>query len=625
MTAWTSPRRRICLLWRMACLLLLLMTGTRSAVAQTAPDSTTVYRLEVSDLCSTYGVDARLLKQEGGLADIMDSLKGVEPNAYPLMSQWCRQQRLRLRRMATSLRNDYTLHDGTLWIDSAHCIPQAGKGLALLDEMAERLMVEASAYDELEQRRLEAERQAAAERQQAEQRRLQEALTARLEADKDSIRTLHKQIVTICDARGVTDKGRIKELKDIYYAYLSVYNKYELSNPSTDDEHFRRLDDLRTFQCDLLDSVLGMNSFAARITAFEQTLRLRTGKVHTEVYKSYMRAFKNVQVPVTFKSISEYRQYTDQLRDLLEVQQSYLYVVDLRDSISQGTAQLQLRCSKRHRDVYNSYKDLLDEFNSVPSYTNLAESRRFIDRMHSFMHLQEAYASAVERLEIISMRGDSIVLACPKNIGDVATAYRDLEGSTDLTPRFINQASIDRYEQLLDDFEAVQRLYADVIGVRSTIASNGSRITTARSAPRGLVAGYRQMLKYTNLTPYFNSPSSGRDFINSLNHFIGIQEKFLTIERNDEQIDEKTRQLHLAFKEYSHLRKAYERMLKLYDYELSLLNEADINTLLKHQEGTLAMQASFEAVAASSEKSDYNLRLKGVKETDKIKLIMGIR
>ena len=133
------------------------------------------------------------------------------------------------------------------------------------------------------------------------------------------------------------------------------------------------------------------------------------------------------------------------------------------------------------------------------------------------------------------------------------------------------------------------------------------------------------MLKYTNLTPYFNSPASGRDFINTLNHFIEIQEKFLTILGNYETINEKTRQFRLAFKDYANLRKAYERMLKNFDYELTILSEADINTLLKHQEVTIAMQQRFEEVNNSADKGDYNLRLKGVKEIDKIRLIMGIK
>ena len=609
---------------RYAIILLLSLVASR-VTAQTGPDSTQVFRIDISDLCSTYQADPRLLRNENSLTYIMDSLQGVEPNAYPLMGQWCRQQRMRLRRMANSLRNDYTLKDNTLWIDSTHCILQASNGLALLDRVAERLQEEALRYDELEMKRIEEERLAAAERQRAEALRIQQEKDNRLEASKDSVRTLHKQIISICDAKGVTDKARIKHLKDIFYAYLSVYNKYELSNPSTDDDHFKQLDDLRLFQCDLLDSVLGINSFATRIASFDNTLHFRTGKMHTEVYKSYLRAFKNVQIPVNFKSISEYRQYTDQLRALLKVQQAYLTVVELRDSINNNSTQLQIQCSKRHRDVYNSYKDLQEEFNSIPSFTTLPESQRFIAKLRDFIKLQQSYMAAVLRLETISMRGDSIVLACPKNINDVALAYKELVSTTELTPHFINQASTDRFNQILDDFESVQRLYGTVMQVRNVISSNGTRITTARNAPHGLVAGYRQMLKYTNLTPYFNSPASGRDFINTLNHFIEIQEKFLTILGNYETINEKTRQFRLAFKDYANLRKAYERMLKNFDYELTILSEADINTLLKHQEVTIAMQQRFEEVNNSADKGDYNLRLKGVKEIDKIRLIMGIK
>ena len=151
------------------------------------------------------------------------------------------------------------------------------------------------------------------------------------------------------------------------------------------------------------------------------------------------------------------------------------------------------------------------------------------------------------------------------------------------------------------------------------------RVTSSKNAPKGLIAGYKQMMKYTDFTPHFSNIEAGEDFIKLLNHFIDIQNKFIKIVDDNNIIDNNGKQFRSAFKLYPNIYKAYERLLKTYDYELNILSEADINSYMRHQESILAMQEQFKIVANSLEKEDYNNRLKKVKETDKIKLIMGIK
>ena len=71
-------------------------------------NDTAIVYLSARDLCSSYQVDGRIFDDENRLSMIMDSLQQVQPNAYPLMVQWCRQQRMRINRMSNSLKNDYT-------------------------------------------------------------------------------------------------------------------------------------------------------------------------------------------------------------------------------------------------------------------------------------------------------------------------------------------------------------------------------------------------------------------------------------------------------------------------------------------------------------------------------------
>lgn len=587
-------------------------------------NDTAIVYLSARDLCSSYQVDGRIFDDENRLSMIMDSLQQVQPNAYPLMVQWCRQQRMRINRMSNSLKNDYTREGDNIWLDSVHCITDAATFLVRMEMMAARLQTDAEQYDKLEQERIEFERRAAEERARAEALRIQREKDLRLATLKDTIRFMHKNITGICDAKGISDKTRIKELKDLFYAYLAVYNRYDLTDDNTTDSHFKQLDELQMFQSELLDSVLGNNSYSKRIEAFKNTLQMRSGKEHNDVNKSYLRVFKKVQIPISFKTIAEYNDYTAQLREVIAVQQNYLNVIDLRDTIAQNTNTLQIQCSKKHKEIYSSYKEILSEVNQVPSFTTLAESEKFIANLQEFVVVQNEFSKAIQRIEVIETRGDSIVALCHKNIADVATAYKELVAASDFVPKFINKASADYFNKTLDKFETVQQIYIQIVAIRNIIDMGSASIVGSKNAPKGLVPGYKQMMKYTDFTPHFSNEAGGRDFIKLLNHFIDIQQKFVNIVNNNNTIDANSKQFRTAFKEYANIYKAYERLLKTYDYELNIISEADINSYQRHQETILAMQERFSALANSLEKEDYNNRLKKVKEPDKIKLIMGI-
>jgi hypothetical protein len=582
-----------------------------------------VVYLSTADLFSSYNVDARLFNSTG-IEPVMDSLRNVQPNAYPIMGQWCRVQRLRINRMINSLQNDYTTDGSNIWMDSLHCITDASAYIATMQQKAEFLQSESERYEKLETERIENERRAAEARAKAEAQRIQREKDLKLATAKDSIKSMHRRITTICDAKTVTDKATIKYLKDIFYAYLAIYNRYDLTGDNTSDSRFDQLDELQQFQNHILDSVLGPNSYADRIEAFKNTLHARAGKNHTDVYKSYMRVFKKVNIPIGFKTIAEYNSYIEQLHGIMSVQQSYIETIEIRDTINRNTTELQNLCSKKHRDIFSAYKELLNETDLVPAFVTTGERDNFIGRLNEFVTMQHNYRDAIRRIDAIQQRGDSIVNACPKNISDVATAYKELSAATDFVPRFINQNSTDRFNADLDNFEEMQRLYASIIEIRKEIDVRTDKIVADKNAPRGLIPGYKQMMKYTDFTPHFTNISAGEEFIRLLNNFESIQSKFLKINDNNLIITNNTKQFKVSFKEFTNIHKAYERLLKTYDYELSIISEADINTCLKNQEAIIAMQQKFIDLANSLEKQDYDNRLKRVKEPDKIKLIMGV-
>lgn len=605
--------------------LLPIAAWTQVTDTLTTDDDNPVNRYPMREFCSTFNVDARIIDSEDNFRMVMDSLQKVQPNAYPLMSQWCRQQRVRINAMIRGIQNDYEWDGEVAWIDSTHCIIDAASYTAQMRQAANMLNEYADHYDHLEQKRLEAERIAAEERARAEAQRIQREKDQRLTELKESIKEKNTKITSICDAYNVSNKAKVKELKDLYYAYLAVYNHYNLTSDNTDDNRFRELEELKAFQTGLIDSVLSDNSYNQRIENFANTLKLRAGKNHTDVNKSYLKTFKRVQIHVTFKNIAEYNEYVGQLRDLIAVQESYLTVIDLREEIARNSNGIQQQCSKKHRDIWNSYKEVLDELNTVPAYTTLTESNKFVATLQEFTQLQKHYSDVIKRIEVIENRGDSIVNLCGKETKDIATAYKSLVDATDFVPKFINLSSANYYNTTLDDFETIQQHYIVAVGLRKQIAQDGDKILASKPTPKGLLDGYKLMRSNTNFVPNFNTPSAGEDFIMLLRHFIKIQDKFKDIIENHANIENTTKQFKIAFKDSKNILKAYNRMIEEYTLEAVILSESDLNSYRTHQDAVIAMQNAFGRLIGSAEKEDVNQRLKKIKEIDKIKLVMGIK
>lgn len=608
-------------------IIILLIVNVTQAFAQT--DSTSgqtprVVYLAARDLCPGNNIDVRLIDDGTILNHIIDSLKGVQPNAYPLICQWCNVQRRRINRFRTSLLDDYKWDRDLVWMDSTHCILDAGPFVHTAQKRIELLEEISEFYEAEEKKRIEEERKAAEAHAIMESIRIQQEKDDLLVWYQDTIKALHQEISTVCDGKTLTDKERLKQLKDFYYAYLSIYNRYDLSSRSTEEHRFEQLKELKQFQTEMLDSILGENSYATRINEFSSTLKARCGKAHADINKSYAKAIKRMQVPVNFKTLAEYRQYVHSLQEILAVQDYYLMTIEYRDTLASNNNKLQNLASRKHKEINTSYQQMLSDFNLVPEFTNKKEGEQYMAMIQELTLVQEEYIAAFGRLDIIERRGDSIISSCPRKIMDMTTAYKQMASKYDFVPSFRNLSGAASYNKHLDEFELMQTIYAEGIALRSAIAAKADTITGSRTSPKGLNAGYKQMSSYTVFTPTFSTVSGGEQYLSQLREFLTIQDKFITIIVTNDKIESTSRRYKTAFREYPNISKAYERVLKTYDYDLNILSMVDINNYIKHQQQVVGMQARFDEVLNGTEKSQYNDRLKKEKDVENIKLILHI-
>lgn len=574
--------------------------------------------LSVAELMGNYGLDTAWVNDTAAMLRYLDE----QPQNYVELTNLCVSIRTRAQKAIASIERDYQFRDSLIWIDSNTVLadfPIYEYRLTNLAEMMGRMSIK---YSRLEQQRIEEEKAAARRRAEEEARRQQEERNRMAEALRTNIGVHDRAIKSSCDAIGVTDKNKIKELKDLYYSYLMVYNKYDLSESNATDASLASLDELNSFQMDLLDNVLGNNSLPNQIDNFKNVLKVRCERENGDVYRSYSKVFKHTKVPVSFADVNEYSDYINRLRTIINVQQRYLQTLDLRATIAQGTEAIVSLYGKKYRDHANAYRDVLKGINMVPSFTSDAESILFIKYLEDFVAAQQLYLDFYPVMENISHRTDTIM--SHKEFSDVVAAYRDALPMLKPLPGFRDPDGSAVYDHQLEEVTAVQMCYLDVLDLRRQIVVNDDSILAGKKVDNTLANGYKLLRKQTDLRPSFSTVERGRSFIAILQGYIEMQKLSLVTLHKLEQINVNDKKIKDKDIPYTNIRKAYNRMYKVYQGIDEITNTEDLRRYDRQCDYILDMQDAFMETQRSPNAADTDSKLKRESNTENIKLVIGL-
>lgn len=571
------------------------------------------------DYYAQQGVDTLHIAHSDALKTFLASSAATLPEKAEVCEVYAKQ----LEKVQQTLASNGTLVDGILWIDEVvHYIDydfynkKVVLAIATCKELATQYKVE-------ERQRIERERKAARDKAAKEAREKQERLDNELWLLRDQITDFHSQIEAIC-LNPAAEKNRQKILKDIRYSYLPIFNKYDTSPTKGSEEVNANLGELRDFQRLLLDSILGSNGYPMQIDAFANTLKNAAGKSHSDVFKSYQKAFKKVANPSTFSSLADFNTFLTRYRETYKVQQLYLEVISLRETIAVKSIDVKAQCGKQHKDVYNSYSEILESIDQIPTFVTLNEADPFISQLKEFNKVQDEYINSVNRLEVIARRGDSIIAICDKKLSDISSAYKEMLGSVSHVPNFKTVAGAEFFYKSLDDFEQMQRDYIIVVDRRRTIASKNDSILASKNSPKGLAKAYKELQSRVVLSPSFPSHSQALDFIDRLNANIELQNKFLQVQTNFAQIATNGQEIKNLSKSASNIGKAYNLIFKNTDLSVLIVTDADVDRYLVSQNDCLHMQETFINVLKSYNREVYNNALKGEKDLGRIRTTMGL-
>ena len=574
--------------------------------------------LSVGDIMGNYGLDTVWVNDTAGAIAYLDA----QPQDYVALTNLCVSIRTKAQKAISSIENDYPFRDSLIWIDSNTVLadyPIYEYRLRRLADLMGRMSIK---YSRLEQQRIEAEKEAARLRAIEEARRQQEERN-RIASDlRSNIDLHHRAIVTACDGAGISDKTKLKQLKDLYYSYLMVYNKYDLSVGNATDESIERLDQLNAFQNDLLDNVLGQNSLPYQIENFKNVLKVRCEKDNADIYRSYSKVFKQTNVPISFADIREYEDYTTRLRTVINVQQRYLQTIDLRASIASGTDKIAALYGKKYRDMAASYREVLRTVDQLPAFTTNAESILFIQSLEAFIAAQQRYLDIYPVFEDLTMRSDSIM--SQRDYSDVVATYREAKEHLRPQPSFRDLEGADYYDVQLEEVRTVQQCYLDVLQLRRLIAVCDDSLNANRKTDAVLSNGYRLLRKQTDLKPSFYTVERGRGFIGMLQSHYEMQQLCLRILHKQEAIKANEKVINDRELPYGNIRKAYSRMIKAYKGLGEITNTEDLRRYDRQSDYILGMQQAFINVIRGGNATELDAKLKRENDIDKIKVIIGL-
>ena len=408
--------------------------------------------MSVKDIAPAFGLQARFLDDTVVVAQYLDSLA----ESSQVLTDTCVTFNARVLALQNVMLHDYRHAGDSVWMDRSHYLMDYDYYRQKLNDLSSYLLRRAYSFIEQEHYRKGVAQQNT------------------FNSCKDTINRLHRTIVNACEGFGISDSERKKELKEIYYAYLSVYNRYDFSKSEVTDAYIDGLSEFIRFQNHLIENLIGTGSYRNRIKNFVNTLRIKCGHAHSDVLRSYQRVSSAPSSPISFSSIDGYYDYIDSLQRVLHVQDCYLTVVDLRDKITANSDRINRLYGSRFRQVVKTYQEVAGSVNEVPAFTTQANADAFIERMQEFVKVQDCYLQDYNRLSLIKEHGDSIDSRCSIRYADVSKAYNKMVDdlypkSKTPKPAYRSLDDAVRFSIELDQFETLQRQYDTVIYLRREI------------------------------------------------------------------------------------------------------------------------------------------------------------
>lgn len=576
--------------------------------------------ISVRDLAGNYYINADFLSDT---LNFIASLDSMDNNDNLMLASYCNEMSRRIHSMKESLKNDYRMEGDQIWIDDKTVVNDYIFYEGMLDKLAAAAATRSQFYLVREKRQQEErERQKQREAEEAAARELAKKTSIVVQL-KQRIEQQHADITTACDVRTMRDKSRAREYKSLYYAYLIVYNHYNLSQNDTALPYQQHLNELATMQRHFLDSTLSDNNYTYRIDRFHNQLRDSAGVDYTDIVRSYHKHFLHTAVSISFNNIDEYYQYTHELNEIHRVQSYYLDVVALRKTIDKFDRIIMSMYERKYSVPVHSYRELFNSYNFTPTFNDESNAIACIDKLNGFIDLQLIYIQSFKRLDTIALRFDTIFNLSHGHLADIRSAYKKLDRPELMVPTFHNSDEAKVYEDYITNFEQVQHHYLTGIQKRITIQQLDDSIYDADNLEKVLKKYYRTVCKRISFTPDFTTDEAGKEYIEKLDQHIYLQRTCLsnialidTLKYNEVEIDAYS-------KSHANIYNIYKQLYRSYQMEQIASNE-ELDIYRERLESIRSLQNIITEILRSHDANEINIRMKSLHDMTQMKNLLKL-
>lgn len=558
--------------------------------------------ISVKELAPDFGIRPQFLDDTIHVARYLDSL----PDANPQLTDTCVTLNAKLMAMENVLLYDYRHANDTVWIDATHYLEDYTLYINKINTLSQFILRRAHNYIEQEHIRQD------------------NSETAVLHLRKDTIDRYHRTILNACEGIGVTDKDRKKQLKDTYYAYLTVYNRYDFSMKRKDTSYTASLDQFCEFQQHLIYNILSTNNYNVRINNFINTLRARCGHNHTDVLRSYQRAFRQGIPPIQFTTIREYRAYIEQLQSIIDIQNSYLSAIDLREQIAATGKRINSLYYPKFSEAAKTYNEVAARLNTVPSFNTRHDAILFIHELEEFIRVQDCYVADYSRLMAIIEHGDTINKRCGLKYVDITRAYKQVSDINSTRPTYQSIDDAQRFAFHLDRFEYLQRQFDTIIAMRRQIDSTRECIAKGWMSHMNIYNGFQSIRKQFVLTPTFIDISGGQEFIAHLQDYLDMEGYCLHAISLYETYKQWGEKITPEIQPYRNIGKAYTMLEKEYITIKNINHLSDLLIYIRQLEAFITVQEHIHERLSGNGTTQLDERLHNQKDIARIEALLGL-
>lgn len=558
--------------------------------------------MSVRELAPDFGIRPQFLDDTVHVNRYLDSL----PCSNAQLTDTCVTLNAKLMALENVLLYDYRHSNDTVWIDATHFLEDYALYTNNINQVSKLILRRAHSFIEQEHIRLDNQE------------------TAALHLRKDTIDRYHRTILNACEGIGVADKDRKKQLKDIYYSYLTIYNRYDFSMKRKDTAYVASLNKFCEFQQHLIDNILSTNNYHLRINNFINTLRARCGHNHTEVLRSYQRAFRQGVPPIQFSTLREYYAYIGQLQSIIDIQNSYLTVIELRDQISATSKRINSLYYPKFTDASKTYNEVVSTLNLVPSFNTLHDAIDFINDLEEFTRVQDCYVNDYHRLMSIIEHGDTITRKCGFKYSDIARAYKQVSGYHTMCPTYRSIDDAQRFAFQMDRFEWLQRQFDTIISMRRLIDSTETSITKGWMSHLNIYNGFQNIRKQFVLTPTFIDNYGAREFIAHLQDYLDMESYCIHAIQLSETYKQWGEKITPEIQPYRNVGKAYATLKDYYITIKTINHLSDLLMYIRQLEAFITVQEHVYERITGNEASQLDDKLRNQKEIDRIEALLGL-